>query len=731
MKIRSFVSFVFVLIMVLMSSYSVFAETGNELVVDNAGIFGSGLGEVEAAAQKLVAVGADVRVRTVSTLGGAASIDYLVQEYQRNYASWRSPNGGRKSNLVVVMVSMREHKLIISAGGEYDASIAKQASRIRTDIMNPRLKSGDNVGAFVGGLTELANVVQAQAHSGGATTIINNGPGADFSGLWHVLRMMMFLVGGGAGVYFLFIFISGFMKGRDDRRAAQQAAKLAKQAASDRIVRMQDAMELPKIQVNALSTKIPRGDFNELTNTLTTAETTISRATTSYSDADHSAGNPDVPNLSSAEYREMENTYKAVTRDLQNSQELLDGATRKVAEWEKKIEEIPNQLSAARASVQGGFTKVNTIKDQGFPVEDFVNDMNTAETILRDADKALEEKRFADVLTCIASATQKASDAVTKVQAIVVRKKSLDDQVTALRQRGQTVHEKVDAGVTLLASLRTQYAATSLESVKGNGIEASKRVQMALSAFSSFDTTSMDMAKWSEAEAAVTAINRWLDEAESFIRSIGAIAQSLAEAKGNVASEIAAARKDIERANTYIHTYDDDIKDSLWNDLQKATAAVEDATRRLVGDRPDYLDIVRAVKAAHKTIDGILAEARKEHEAVERIRTKAVTALRDAKAAVSKAEEYIDDHKSDVGKTAKNNLATAKDKLGSAERTNDLQARIDLLEDAEDKEEMFPLPNKQQDPRGGGAFSTIQGRNHHYEYEHFWKIAFVFSWNSP
>jgi hypothetical protein len=82
----------------------------DQLLLDEANVFGGQLASVEAEAQRLVNLGADVRVRTIQTYGAAGTLDNYQEAIERECASWRAPDGGRKNNLIVLMVAVQERR---------------------------------------------------------------------------------------------------------------------------------------------------------------------------------------------------------------------------------------------------------------------------------------------------------------------------------------------------------------------------------------------------------------------------------------------------------------------------------------------------------------------------------------------------------------------------------------------------------------------------------------------
>src|SRR5512136_1493118 len=76
------------------------------LVIDDADIFGNRIGEVEAAANRLVSQGGDVRVRTILTYGAAGNLDQYEAQLEQQSPSWLGQDGDLKNNLIVLIISL-------------------------------------------------------------------------------------------------------------------------------------------------------------------------------------------------------------------------------------------------------------------------------------------------------------------------------------------------------------------------------------------------------------------------------------------------------------------------------------------------------------------------------------------------------------------------------------------------------------------------------------------------
>jgi len=186
----------------------------------------------------------------------------------------------------------------------------------------------------------------------------------------------------------------------------------------------------------------------------------------------------------------------------------------------------------------------------------------------------------------------------------------------------------------------------------------------------------MTQQEWVNALAPLQDGNLALDKAQSLLRSITQLESNLQKAKDNAPQEVAAAQADIDQAAQYLHQYDEDMRKSLESDLRTAAGVLADAKAELEQSLPDYLRVVELATKANQAADGILREATSEHEAAERLRRQAKSVLGQAQAAVSQADEYHDDHSSDVESSAENSLSSAKRALQQATSSRSSQDRL-------------------------------------------------------
>ena len=253
-----------------------------------------------------------------------------------------------------------------------------------------------------------------------------------------------------------------------------------------------------------------------------------------------------------------------------------------------------------------------------------------------------------------------------------------------LQQRIEKVKEYVIQGREKFNSLAEQYNEDSWQSVQGNGTEAENRVIWAEQALEQArQACDEQQQEWHLALELISKANSWLDEAQALISSVFKLAESLKIEQSAAPGELAAAQADIDLAWDYINKHDDDIRESLEDELKAAENKNKLARKELGCEKPDYFKVNRLAREANEAADRILAQARDEHEAAQRLRAKAASARRDASARVSIARDYINDHRAVVKSGALGYLNRAETILKQAETAVNPQEQLSLATKAE------------------------------------------------
>lgn len=670
----------------------------DDIVVDEAGVFGAGIDQVATEAQKLVNLGADVRVRSVKTFGSAGNLDNYVDQIQKECNSWQATDGGYKNNLVVLIVAVDDRKTGLYYGSQWKRTLEPNWIRIQADKMNPRFRDGDFAGGFAAGLQEIQRLIDLEIHPPSpvpqqqqpqvvvvvpTTQPREVSPPLDLSGLWRVLGWVVAIIVLAVVGYFGYQFTTAYLTRQAKRRAAQQKARLAKQATASRIAEWSEKFKGVELQISVTAVQVAEEEIKPLRNALVKAQRLYDKATMRHADLESSAGDPNRPGLTEDEYHNIEGAYNKALVELQEAEGLLNDVDRQAETLGKLVTDAPKAVAVARTAIGQGKSRVAAVSQRGFKTQDEVT-LTRAKTVLNKAESSLKEKRFQAAQKAAEEAQKLANDAVTSAEDLPKQKTAAEQGIAALAQRIEAVKAKIIAGRETFEEFAAAYAQSCWLPIRGNGTEAENRINWSLRVLETArELASMEKQEWQKAQDQMAEANKWLDEAESFMRSVAALKNNLEAAKRGAPDEIQAAQADIEKATTYIKKYDPDIRESLETDLANVQKGLDDAKAELAKSKPDYLKVVKLAKQANASADQILAEARSEHEAAERLRQRAASALRDAKAAVSRAKEYIEDHPSDVKRTAKNYLGEAQETLRSAERTASLENRIQYAEKAE------------------------------------------------
>ncbi len=665
----------FFAVIFLFASTATAQDECDQLVIDEAGVFNNRAGEVEAAARELISSGADVRIRTIQTYGGSGNLDRFESELEQQCPSWTDAEGNRKNNLVVLMIALEEQQTGLYYGSRWESTLGSRWTQIQTDIMNPRFAQGDFAGGFVAGLEEINRLITGQT----SAQEPSQGRGGLSAGL-IVLFVVIFIVALLAG---LFIF-RNYRKSREKRLAARQKALLAKQGAASKVNSLVEAVQMLEIKVNATAAKVSPEDAAPLFEGLGKAKRLIDQGAQKYSELGHSAGNPENPGLGEAQLQVIALEYQKVLEVLREGSEEVDRVEADVDALQQAINGFDDKITELKTSFEAASRKIESAQNAGFNTGHPAGMLSRGRRLMEQAIALSQLKKFLQAQKTLSETADLASRAAKSAEELPQKKQEAEAGIQALAPRIEQVKETIIRGKDIFERISSTYAESSWESIQGNGSEAENRIEWTLEALEAARTAaSAEQQDWYRALDLVKQGNSWMDEAESFMHSISAIETSLEKARQDVPGEIAAAQADITKAWKYINAYDEDIRESLEDDLREAERKLNRAYEESRRDKADYLMAVKLAEEANESADKILVQARTEHEAAERMRSKAASAIRDAQSRVSITREYIRDHGVDAGDEARNLLANAEAALQQAEAAPAPETRLSLAEKAE------------------------------------------------
>lgn len=652
-----------------------------QVVVDQAGVLGAQTEQVRAAADALVALGAEVRVFTVDQVAGG-DLDYFVDDIQQACSGWHSPADPTvmKGDLIVLGVSLGDRKTGLYYGAAWFEVLDSEHLRIQDELINPRFEGGDFAGGLVAGLEEIGRLVELQRHPPMATavpvvaTAVPAAQGGQSDGgsvgLWAAI------VGGLGALAAAGVGGGAWARSRAQRRRAQQRAREVKLKVASRVLELQGGAPFVESEIDNLTQQVTPEYVRTLRDQL--AEV-LQRARQVASDGESleiAGSDPEREGLTREEYEGFESSYQELLAVLDQTSQLQEGIHQRIRALQDMLGRLPGALSEAQESIERATAQTQEI-GQGF-------DNRWSHSLIGQAQVRLEQAHQTG------RDPERALALLGEIGPLLEEAVRVAGLLPALAARIEEVDGIIDAGAETFEAIAQEYAESSWESVRGNGTEAENRVEWAVEAleYASADLAAEGEENWRVAQERLAQANAWLDEAVGLIESIEAQKKGLEKARQDAPLEVAAASTDIKKAADYIQKHDPDIREQLEGELAAAADELEQAQTALQGALPDFLQVVALAQKANAAADRILSEALSEHEAVERLRRKYLSVSRDADGAVSRAHYYIRDHGRDVGSSAKESLEKARQlsaegqqKRGLADQQEDL-ARRQALEQA-------------------------------------------------
>jgi len=657
-------------------------------VADEAGAFGDGDAiSVQNAVAALERQGAEVRVRTVRDFGGPgyASLDAYKAAAMRFCPSWQAadnPGEGMKNNLIVFMVSYGSRRGAgLYYGDQWRAKLDAEWPGLLSGQVVPRLRDGRNGEAFVTAMNGVAGLIKpapARGTSDGPVVVKNEAP-TDLTGLWWVLGAVVFI----GAVVLLALLLRSRRRDRERRQAAQAKAKDIKARCGAKIAEFDDAsVAVLEAEVYGAAEAASDEDAKPLREKFASMKANLNAATGQFAELLNAKNDPSFDDYAIETYVQIEKSFQDVLGKLRKAEADRDALKQGVIELSRLIAEVPAKIEAAKAAIAAADGRRKAVQEKGFKTPGSDTEIGAARKALDEALTAKNGKRFGAAAEAAGTSEKLAGDSAVSAEEMPKRFEARQASVAALRSRIDASRASIKAARPVFAAIQSEYAESCWDTINRNGSNAEAETDEAQTAADdAARCATMEAQDWDGAKTYVDGAAASLERAESLIRSIHALKANLETAKREAPGEIDLAEKDILAARAYIESHDADLKEALETDLDAVEKRLKGARKELGKDKPDYLEVIEAAKAANAAADKILANARTEFEAMEAKRARANSAKRDAAAAISKTREYIEDHASDVGVGARNELASASRQLeraGSVESASAVSKNDDI-----------------------------------------------------
>ena len=223
------------------------------------------------------------------------------------------------------------------------------------------------------------------------------------------------------------------------------------------------------------------------------------------------------------------------------------------------------------------------------------------------------------------------------------------------------LEERVPATEETLRRLQT-FAEASWRSVKGNIVEAQKRVAATREAVAAGEKALAANDRPAAAKSA-RAAQTGAAEASRLLDAIDRLAASLDQAQQSLQQELVAAGADVAAARQALAS---GAPPALQPRLAEAESALVAAQREAASATPDVLTAYQLATKANAVADEVLVQARQTAERAARERQVATSAFESARASYARAADYIAARRHGVGRQARTRLAEAERHLDAA-----------------------------------------------------------------
>ena len=279
---------------------------------------------IEQPAQELVMAGADVRVRVIPKLS-AATLEAEELQDEAHCQSWQAPRGGRKPNLIVVLVTEDDRKGAIFFGAQWKTALQSRKEVIESDILSAHLQQNDIPGGIAAALVEMHHLILNPPPASAASEEPLPEPSSPVR--WMVMAAVA-LAAGGALLWWIRRRRVQARAERERRAAAQQAAILAKQQAT------QICKEVSALDASANPP----------------AAAAIAAAVESFHRLGTGPGDPADSTLTCAQYQAIGQQYQSVVLELKRGETILTG---KVAPAALSVDQAMSLIIANNRRTRG------------------------------------------------------------------------------------------------------------------------------------------------------------------------------------------------------------------------------------------------------------------------------------------------------------------------------------------------------------------------------------------
>jgi len=610
------------------------ADDCADTVSDKAGVLGDGLEQVRGAAESLRnAVGAEVRVITVTDLGSEPTLDALVKNWCVACGTLASPDGGIKTNLIVFAMSSATRGVGIFYGNAWRAAFsgANAETRIWQDFMVPAFRDGRFAQGFADAMAETQRILTAYLHPGQAAPPDPAGPSGTPSGSQDG-RPAGWVVGGGLVAIVGGLGVRSGVVAVTRRRATAKELEDGRQAARAKLAASRDAVMSGLLDLDAARAGIDvAAVYEPVAEGMATARTDFADAVAQANQAilgDTTDGRDD---LTTPEYERAQRSYDVAAEQVARGQAAVaavgrieDGIKSAMASLPETFTDEAARNTAAQAALAGVLAGGVRVPAQ-------------AQADLASLDGDLDAARscsgvMAAVLPALAALRRKRESALAGVQDLQRQADEFADRLAALT--AAVAGLDVGACQATFTQITDGYnegcwqdAADEFAAVEAAHAQAERSFAAARAAGQDQD--------WRTAGRAAQDGFAAVDDGAAHVAAVQAVLESLRTAPERLMAVQTSAQGAIDAAWQYARTQTDDDP-AHEAEIARAEAAL--AASAVAGDRPNWILALTQADLAETTAQAALAKCQGEVAEAERRRIEERRRLETERAAALRAQ---------------------------------------------------------------------------------------------
>ncbi len=316
-----------------------------------------------------------------------------------------------------------------------------------------------------------------------------------------------------------------------------------------------------------------------------------------------------------------------------------------------------DRFSAIHEGISQARAEAEQVVAQGFRVEDGLKALNTAEGVLSQAARALEDNGAPAALPLLEQAEAARVEGSAQAGELPALYATNTQRILALRQEHVAVTAYLDEGRRTF-DIVDEFAERTWSDIRGNGSEAEAATAEAGQRLESAELgNTMETQQFHAVRQNLDTTTERLAFARKLIDTIIQRLKDLEAARVAARDEVAAAEKDIEAGWAFVRTNDADVAKGPEQTLMQAAGLLKQAQEELTQQRPDWIVIVKTALEANRLADESLINARSEVDAISKLRDQLQRAQQLAVGEIQKVQQFVAVHSADLPPDAQRRAA--------------------------------------------------------------------------